>query len=104
MTRPILTAVITDKRGMVLSVGKNSYSKTHTFQAKHAAKVGLEKKIYIHAEIDSILHCRDLSKAHKISVFRYGANGRPLNAKPCPICMSAIEEAGIKHIEYTTGD
>ena len=35
-----MTAIIYDRRGRVLSVGKNSYFKTHTLQAKHAAKVG----------------------------------------------------------------
>lgn len=101
--RHILTAIITDKRGRVLSVGKNDYHKSHTLQAKHAKKVGLEKKIFLHSEISAIVKCRDLTKAHKISVFRYGASGKPLNAKPCPVCMSAILESGIKHIEWTGG-
>ena len=29
-----LTAIIKDKRGNVLAIGKNSYTKTHPYQAK----------------------------------------------------------------------
>ena len=100
-TRQALTAIIYDKRGRVLSVGQNSYVKTHPIMAKYAERVGEPYKMYIHAEIAAILKCRNLSKAHKIFVSRYGKNGSPVNAKPCPICMMAIKEAGIEVIEHT---
>lgn len=96
-----ITAMIMDKRGRVLSVGTNSYVKTHTLQAKHANKVGLPEKRFLHAEIASIVKCKDLTKAHKIVVMRYTKDGKPANAKPCPICMSAIEASGIKFVEWT---
>jgi tRNA(Arg) A34 adenosine deaminase TadA len=96
-----LTAIIYDKRGRVLSIGKNSYIKTHPLQAKHAHMTGLSDKLFIHAEISAIVRCRDLSKAHKILVTRVGRNGDLLLAKPCPICQSAIREAGIKYIEHS---
>jgi deoxycytidylate deaminase len=57
--------------------------------------------VYLHAEIDAIIKCKDISKAHRISVFRLGANGMYLNARPCKICMSAIESTGILIIEHT---
>lgn len=96
-----LTAIIYDKRGKVLSIGKNSYVKTHPIMARHAEKVGRPHKIFLHAEVHAIIKCRDLSKAHAIHVFRYDKEGNPANAKPCPVCMSAISEAGIKIIEFT---
>lgn len=96
-----ITAVITDKRGRVISVGQNNYHRTHTMQAFHAKKVGVPEKIYIHAEVAAIVKCKDLSKAHKISVFRYNKQGLPMLAKPCIICMSCIEASGIKQIEFT---
>lgn len=96
-----ITAFIYDRKGRVLSVGKNSYEKTHTLQAKHAKKVGKPGAVYLHAEIHAISLCKDLKKAHKILVTRYGTTGRPLLAKPCPICQSAIDHVGIKVIEYT---
>lgn len=99
-----ITAIIYDKRGRVLSIGKNSYQKTHTLQYKYAMIVGLPHKTFLHAEISAIVKCKDLKRAHKISVFRYGEQGEPLKARPCPICMSCIIASGIEHIEYTTGE
>ena len=99
--RHAITAIIYDKRGRVLSVGQNSYVKSHTVMARHANKVGLPEKIYLHAEAHSIIKCRDLHKAHTIRVFRYNRQGLPVNAKPCPICMRIIKEVNIKNIEFT---
>jgi len=96
-----LTAIIYSKKGSILAVGKNSYTKTHPYQAHCASKVGEPNKVYLHAEIDAIIKCKDISKAHRISVFRLGANGMYLNARPCKICMSAIESTGILIIEHT---
>lgn len=96
-----LTAVIYDKRGRVLSIGKNSYFKTHPLQNFYACKAGLPEKQYLHAEIHAIARCKNLKKAHKIVVMRFDDKGLPRPAKPCPVCQSAIEAAGIKLIEHT---
>lgn len=92
-----ITAIIYDKRGRVLSIGKNSYCKTHPLQHHHACKVGLPHKQFLHA----ISRCKHLHKAHRISVLRFDAKGKPCNAKPCPVCASAISAAGIKIVEHT---
>ena len=96
-----ITAIIYDRRGRVLSIGKNSYVKTHPLQAKYATRVGLPEKQFLHAEIAAIVRCRDLARAYKIEVLRVGRDGSLLLAKPCPVCQSAIEASGIKHIEHT---
>ncbi len=96
-----ITAIIKDKRGKILSVGQNSYCKSHPLQAKHAKAMGEEYKIWIHAEISAITRCKDLSKAHSIEVFRYDDKGKPMLAKPCPICQSAIAATKIKLIIHT---
>lgn len=96
-----VTAIIYDKRGRVLSIGKNSYVKTHPMQADHARRAGEPEKVYIHAEVASIVKCKDLSKAHTIAVFRYHEDGSPAKARPCCICQSAIRAAGIKFVEHT---
>lgn len=96
-----ITALIYDKRGRLISIGKNSYVKTHPMQAKFANQVGLEHKQFLHAEIAALVRLKDWSKAHKIVVTRYGKNGEPVLAKPCPVCERAINQAGIKHIEHT---
>lgn len=96
-----MTAIIYDKRGRILSVGKNSYVKTHPLQNHYACKVGLPDKQFLHAEIHAIALCKNLKKAHRIVVMRFDKNGEPKNAKPCPICESAIRAVGIKHVEHT---
>lgn len=96
-----ITAIIYDKRGRPLSIGKNSYHKTHPLQVKMAEKVGLPEKRYLHGEIDAIVKCKDLSKAHKIVIMRYTKDGKPANAKPCAICQAAIALTPIKIIEHT---
>lgn len=100
-TRFDITAIIYDKRGRVLSIGKNSYFKTHPLQHHHACKVGLPEKQFLHAEIHAISRCKQLDKAHRISVMRFDSKGKPRNAKPCPVCSSAIRAAGIEIVEHT---
>ena len=100
-TRQAIMAIIYDKRGRVLSIGKNQYLKTHPMQAKYAQEVCQPEKVYLHAEIHAIVRCRALSKAHKIFVSRWDKQGKPMLAKPCEICQSAIRAAGIKFIEHT---
>jgi deoxycytidylate deaminase len=70
-------------------------------QAHFAKKVGQDYKIYTHAEMNAIIRCRSLDKAYRIDVFRYDADGKPVCAKPCVICMQAIRESGIKEVRYT---
>ena len=101
MAKQKITAIIYDRRGHVLSVGQNSYVKTHTLQAHYAQITGEPYKIYLHAEIHAITKCKNLKKAHKISIFRYDRKGRPVSASPCPICSAAIKESGIELIEHT---
>ena len=95
------TATILDKRGIILSVGTNSYSKTHPIQAHYAKLAGMDYKIYLHAEIDAIIKCPCIDKAHRIVVVRYTRSGFGM-AKPCPICQLAISNTPIKRIEWTS--
>lgn len=97
-----ITATCYDKKGRVLSVGYNSYTRTHPVQAHHAKLVGLDEKQYLHAEIHALLRAKD-KKVHKIKVERYGKGGVPLNAAPCPICANALREWGVEVIEHTIG-
>jgi tRNA(Arg) A34 adenosine deaminase TadA len=96
-----LTAFIYDRRGKLLSMGKNSYIKTHPMQAKHAKHVGQHEKQFLHAEILAIARCKNIEKAHKIVVMRFREDGSPGLAKPCEICQHAISLTPIKKIEYT---
>lgn len=100
--RQKLRATIYDKRGRVLSIGENSYSKSHPKQAEIAKLAGREEAIYLHAEIAALIKLKNKSNsAYKIFIERYNKNGQPVLAKPCEICQIALELAGIQVIDYT---
>lgn len=101
MTRHQVTAVIYDKRGRVLSIGQNSYVKTHPLQKKFAVQTGQPYKQALHAEVAAIVKCRNLEKAKSIKIFRFNKDGTAALAKPCCICESAIKASGIEIIEHT---
>lgn len=96
-----VTAIVYDKRGRVLSVGENSYSKTHPEQARFALLAGEPLKQFLHAEVLALIRCK--GKPYKIKVERMNRKGTLMLAKPCPICELAIKQAGIKFIEYSIG-
>jgi tRNA(Arg) A34 adenosine deaminase TadA len=99
--RPNITSFVYDKKGNLLSVGRNSYVKTHPLQAKAAKAVGMEKRIFLHAEIHALTQIKDWEDAYRLEVVRHGADGRTLCAKPCPICQYVIAKTGIKKVEHT---
>lgn len=96
-----IIATVRDKKGRVLAMACNSYTKTHPLQAKYATLCGLPDKQFLHAEVAAILRVRDLSKAHSIKVERYNAKGLPVCAKPCIICQRVINASGIENVEWT---
>lgn len=101
MTKPNVTAIVYDRKGNVLSVGRNSFVKTHPIQARAAKAVGQEKRIFLHAEIHALVQIRNWDEAKSIQVIRLGSDGRELLAKPCPVCMHVIKQTGITRIEHT---
>ena len=96
-----VTAIIYDKRNNILSIGTNSYIKTHPLQAKYATQVHEPQKVFLHAEIHAITRCKDLNQAHKIAIFRYREDGTPAMSKPCKVCQAALRQTKIKIIEHT---
>jgi deoxycytidylate deaminase len=97
-----IKATTIDSKGRVISIGYNSYTKTHPKQAKLAKMAGLECKQHLHAEIAAIIKSKD-RPIHKIKIERYDSKGQPKLAAPCPVCQMAIKMAGIKFVEYTVG-
>lgn len=96
-----ITAIIYDKKGRVLSIGQNSYEKTHPLMLKYGKQVGMPERIFLHAEIAAITRCPDITKAHRMLITRYTKDGCSGLAKPCPICESAIKSTNIKIVDYT---
>lgn len=99
--RHFILAKCYDKRGLLLSVGFNSYTKSHPMMKQLAKEVGhAPEKIYLHAEVSALLRAKD-KPVHRITVERYDARGLPASARPCPICRRAIEIFGVKIVEHT---
>jgi deoxycytidylate deaminase len=97
-----ICAIITDKRGRILSTGENSYSKSHPLQAYYCELARQDNhKIYIHAELQALVNLKGNKKADKIYLARISKTKEPLPCTPCPICRLAIADAGIKNIIHT---
>lgn len=94
-----IASIITDKRGRILSFGVNSYTHSHPKQAYYAKKVGQMQKIFLHSEIDALVHLK--KQGHTLYVARVDKQGNPKPCKPCEICSLAIKDAGIKEVVTT---
>jgi len=98
-------------KGTILAKGCNS-DKTHPMQEQYNKyRFKKEGKKYLppkrHAELCALSKVKDLdidfSSVH-IFVYREFKDGRKAMARPCPACMRALAEKGIKKIHYTTTD
>jgi tRNA(Arg) A34 adenosine deaminase TadA len=97
-----VVAMVLDKKMNTLSIGFNSYIKTHPMQASLAKVCGLEDKVFLHAEIAALINCRKIP--HIIVICRTNYRGELVNAKPCPICMAAFRKTEIQEIYYSSED
>lgn len=98
-TRFSITALAYDRKGRLLSVGRNSYTKTHPLQAHYAKVSGRREAIYLHAEIAALVKAR--GKVHKVVVTRFNSMGQPVLSRPCPACQLALRDFGVKEVEHT---
>lgn len=94
-----VVAIVTDRRNRILSIGMNSYTKTHPRQFYYAEKAGNRRKIFLHAEIDALIKCRH--KPSKIFVARINSKGDGVMSRPCEVCQLAIKDMGIKEVYHT---
>jgi len=94
-------AVLIQKNKIVVSA-TNLERKTHPIQARFAERVGLHKKIYLHAEIAALIKSKEVCDT--IIVVRLGGHSHNelRMAKPCPVCSLALKEAGINKVYYST--
>lgn len=98
-------------KGNIIGIGCNT-NKTHPVQKYYnkyrITDVDQETLLpKIHAEISCINSIRhldiDFSKV-KLYIYRK-RNDKPYGmSRPCPSCMAAIKDLGIKHIYYTTNE
>jgi tRNA(Arg) A34 adenosine deaminase TadA len=78
------------RRNRVVSVGLNSYTKTHPKQSLFARLATQPKREYLHAEIAALLKAP--SDADTLVVIRTDKFGALACAKPCPVCELALTE------------
>jgi len=97
-----VAAAVYNEKGRLLSTGVNQPKKSHPLQAKYAKKAGAEKRIFLHAEVASLVRCRE--EPHTLHVVRVGPKEYPKPSCPCPVCQVAALEAGIKEVVYFNGD
>lgn len=108
--RPRIGCVIVYK-GTILAKGWNA-DKTHSAQEyynrwrfKNSGNQYMPSKV--HSEVSALWKIRyldiDMSRVH-VYVYRETRAGKLAMARPCPACMAAIKDMGIKHIHYTTDD
>lgn len=102
-------------QGRVIGIGYN-VNKTHPLQQYYNKfRITDDNSIHqvgafvpkLHAEIsciNSIRHLEiDFSKV-KLYIYRIRKDNPYGLSRPCPSCMAAIKDLGIKHIYYTTND
>lgn len=105
-----MSAILLDKRNRIISSGVNSYVRTHPIQkwaAKNASKIfndpNLEKKIYGHAEIISLIKAKE--DAETIVICRLGGHAKKelRLSRPCRICTNYIlNYSKVVHVHYST--
>jgi deoxycytidylate deaminase len=86
------------KKNKIISVGMNSYVKTHPKQAYFAKLAGQDKRQFLHAEVDALIRGAD---ADTLIVLRFSKKGELRNAKPCPVCMEAIKASKVKCVIHS---
>ena len=95
-------------QGNIISIACNT-NKTHPMQ-KYYNRYREESDVMIpklHAEINCLNQLKHLNiNFSKVKLYIYRIrNDRPYGmARPCPSCMAAIRDLGIRDIYYTTND
>lgn len=94
-------------QGTIIGVGFNT-NKTHPIQKKYNKYRNGEDFIpKLHAEINCLNSIRHLDinfTKVKLYIYRKRKTAKYGMSRPCPSCMAAIKDLGIKNIYYTTND
>jgi tRNA(Arg) A34 adenosine deaminase TadA len=94
-------SIITNKKGKIISIGMNSYSKTHPLQAKYANLTNQPEKMYLHSEIAALTRLPLDTIPYAIYTARVDKSGNIHPAQPCMICRIALHASGVFKV-YTT--
>jgi len=86
------------KGGRVVGTGYNK-NRNHP---KFVSPEHIKSDCSIHAEASAIRDAGNDVRNAIIYVARVNKNGEDRDSKPCPRCLSLIQDSGIKRIVYTT--
>lgn len=90
------------KRSKLISKGANLRT-SHPVQKLYNDKAGrLAPAHACHAEIHAILNATVALSGTDVYVGRWNRNGKLAMCRPCPACMLALREFGVKSVTYTT--
>jgi len=93
-------AMTLDNKGRILSIGFNSYTKSHPLMYTNRYFDG--HKIYLHAEVDALVKARNKGvTARYMIIARIGAKGDLKLAKPCIRCMYQLALSELDSVYYT---
>ena len=103
-SRKKVGAVLYNSKKRVIATAVNNDYKSHPRQAWWVQRVGLQEKIFLHAEMSCLIKARE--DADTIVVVRLGGHdGKSLRqARPCRICEPALRSAGIEHVYFSVTD
>ena len=100
-------------KGTIIAVGFNT-NKTHPvqkyynqFRKPEGDDISMVSEPKLHAEINCLNQLKHLNiNFSKVKLYIYRIrNDQPFGmARPCPSCMAAIKDLGIRDIYYTTND
>jgi deoxycytidylate deaminase len=100
------TSTMRQRHGAVVAVGKRvlavgvNTSRSHPLACTHP-----QTESAFHAEVAVLRQLRnvDLSRA-TVFVGRLMRDGSPGLSKPCNYCQGAIDQAGVRHVVWTTNE
>ncbi len=98
--RYYLAAALVQKKG-ILSLGWNSYSKSHPLQKKFAEN---EDAIFLHAEIDAFRRYKRYNKEIPDNITVYVCHAGKDDwrlARPCKSCMGALQYYGVERVIFS---
>lgn len=91
--------VALNKKGNIIGMSYQREDKTHPIQYYYAKQTQQPYKIFLHAEIATLIKSKD---PYVLFVARVDKDGNLVTSKPCPICQLAINNTlSLKHIYYT---
>lgn len=94
--------VALNKKGHIIAMSFQQSTKSHPTQYYYAKKVNLIEKIYLHAEICTLIKANN---PHTLIVLRVDSKGNLVNSRPCPICFAAIKNTPtLKSVYYSSNN